>query len=110
MRKEEKEKLQAMSRHATDMRRSREIEESGKRQAEEKVRAREDECRNATSYPLTLVRATDPDRCHIREEDPFGMHAMSAVSQAFFMFLFAILGRRTPSACMPCQPYLKRSL
>mmetsp|Transcript_32348 Transcript_32348/g.84988 ORF Transcript_32348/g.84988 Transcript_32348/m.84988 type:complete len:615 (-) Transcript_32348:140-1984(-) len=43
VRKEEKEKLQALSRHATDMRRSRETEESGKRQAEEKVRAREDE-------------------------------------------------------------------
>eukprot|EP00622_Pseudochattonella_farcimen_P005635 FR741284.1.p1 GENE.FR741284.1~~FR741284.1.p1 ORF type:complete len:154 (+),score=16.47 FR741284.1:23-463(+) len=35
--------MQSLARNAMDVRRSREIEESGKRQAEEKVRAREDE-------------------------------------------------------------------
>jgi len=43
VRKEEKDKLQAFAKKADDERRTREIEESGRRQAEELVRSREDE-------------------------------------------------------------------
>ena len=43
VRKEERERLQALAHHADDVRRQREAEESGRRQAEERVRAREDE-------------------------------------------------------------------
>jgi len=43
VRKEEKDHLQALSRHATELRRSREVEESGRRQAGERLRDKEDE-------------------------------------------------------------------
>lgn len=43
VRKEEKDRLQSLAHHADEIRRQREAEESGRRQAEERVRAREDE-------------------------------------------------------------------
>ena len=43
VRKEEKDKLKAFAKKADDERRMREIEESGKRQAEELIRSRDDE-------------------------------------------------------------------
>ena len=42
-RKEQKDELESLARHANEVRRARETEESGKRQAEERVRGREDE-------------------------------------------------------------------
>jgi len=42
-RNEEKDKIQALAKRADDMRRKREVEESGRRQAEERLHAREDE-------------------------------------------------------------------
>jgi hypothetical protein len=43
IRKEQKDELESLARHANEVRRAREMEESGRRQAEERVRGREDE-------------------------------------------------------------------